>query len=102
MTKDVQKATVKHGGVPCRYSSLKDPEILKKFPQYKAVCEALEGGVYRPVMEEWPAFYTILSREMKLIIDGKKSVFEGLEAAQKDLEKLLSKNQKTYTWNRSI
>ena len=93
MNKDVQKATVKHGGVPCRYSSLKDPEILKKFPQYKAVCEALEGGVYRPVMEEWPAFYTILSREMKLIIDGKKSVFEGLEAAQKDLEKLLSKNQ---------
>ena len=89
MNKEIQKETVKKGGVPCRYSSLKDPEILKKFPQYKAVCEALEGGVYRPVMEEWPAFYTILSREMKLIINGQKSVIEGLETAQKDLEKLL-------------
>ena len=91
MNKDVQKATVKDGGVPCRYSSLKDPEILKDFPQYEAVRKALEGGVYRPVMEEWSQFYTILGREMKLMIEDKKSVLQGLEDAQRDLEEMLKK-----------
>ena len=36
MDKDVQKSTVDKGGVPCRYSSLQDPEILKTYPQYGA------------------------------------------------------------------
>lgn len=91
MDKDVQKSTVPYGGVPCRYSSLRDEEILKKFPQYKAVCKALEGGVYRPVMQDWSKFYTVLGREMKLIIDEKKSVKGGLESAQEDLNILMLK-----------
>ena len=91
MDKDVQKATVKSGGVPCRYSSLKDPEILNKFPQYEAVRKALEGGVYRPVMEKWSQFYTILGREMKLMLEDKKTVPQGLEDAQRDLEEMLKK-----------
>lgn len=93
MDKDVQKATVKSGGVPCRYSSLKDPKILKKFPQYEAVRKALEAGVYRPVMEEWSQFYTILGREMKLIIDDEKTVTQGLEDAQRDIEEMLKKSR---------
>lgn len=94
MDKDVQKTTVVYGGVPCRYSSLSDKEILKKFPQYDAVRKALEGGVYRPVMEEWSQFYTILGRELKLILDGKKSVPDGLSEAQRDLEKMLEASKK--------
>lgn len=93
MDKDVQKSTVQYGGVPCRYSSLKNPEILKKFPQYEAVRKALEGGVYRPVMEEWPQFYTILGREMRLIIEDKKTVPQGLGDAQRDLEEMLKKSR---------
>lgn len=93
MDRDVQKATVEKGGVPCRYSSLKDEEILHEFPQYEAVRKALEGGVYRPVMEEWSQFYTILGREMKFIIEDQKTVPEGLEAAQKDLEEMLKKSR---------
>jgi ABC-type glycerol-3-phosphate transport system substrate-binding protein len=89
MDKNIQKSTIPYGGVPCRYSSLKDPEVLQKFPQYEAVCDALEGGVYRPVMEKWSDFYTILGREMKEIIDGKKTVPVALEAAQRELEEML-------------
>lgn len=92
MDKEVQKSTVNNGGVPCRYSSLKDPEILNKFPQYEAVRKALEGGVYRPVMEKWSQFYTILGREMKLMLEDKKTVPQGLEDAQRDLEEMLKAN----------
>ena len=91
MDKNVQKSTIQFGGVPCRYSSLKDEEVLKNYPQYAAVCKALESGVYRPVMQEWTQFYTILGKKLKLIIDNKISVTDGLDEAQKELEELQKK-----------
>ena len=89
MDKDVQKSTIDKGGVPCRYSSLQDPEVLKTYPQYEVVCKALEGGVYRPVIAEWTQFYTILGTEMDNIINGVKTVDQGLADAQSQLETLM-------------
>lgn len=89
MDPEVQKSTIEAGGVPCRYSSLTDEAILKENPPFEAVLEALESGIYRPVMEEWPDFYTILGTEMGNIIEGEKSIDEGLSDAQSQLEELL-------------
>lgn len=89
MDPDVQKATVKSGGVPCRYSSLRDENVLSDFPQYAVVCDALEGGVYRPIMEEWSDFYTLLGAEMEKMIKGEKTVEQGLSDAQEELEAML-------------
>ena len=86
----VQKSTVASGGVPCRYSSLQDPEILKTYPQYEVVCQALESGVYRPVIAEWTQFYTTLGTEMDNIINGVKTVDQGLADAQSQLEELMA------------
>lgn len=89
MDADVQKSTVADGGVPCRYSSLQDPEVLATYPQYEVVCKALESGVYRPVIAEWTQFYTILGTEMDNIINGVKTVDQGLADAQTQLEQLM-------------
>ena len=90
MDPKVQKSTVSAGGVPCRYSCLRDNGILGKYPEYKFVCDALENGVYRPVIEEWPEFCDILGSEMKLALDGDKSVEDVLLSAQEKLERRLS------------
>ncbi|MBQ7216068.1 MAG: extracellular solute-binding protein [Synergistaceae bacterium] len=90
MDKKTQRATVDFGGVPCRFTSLRDPEVLKKFPQYRVVLKALEGGVYRPVIEEWTEFYTILGTELGNIFNGVKDVDTGLNDAQKALEQLMN------------
>ena len=90
MDPDVQKGTVEDGGVPCRYSSLADPQIVAKFPQYNAVRAALESGTYRPIMMEWTDFYTILGQEMDQIVKGQIPVDEGLDSAQEQLEKLMA------------
>ena len=90
MDADVQKSTVASGGVPCRYSSLQDPEILETYPQYEVVCQALESGVYRPVIAEWTQFYTTLGTEMDNIINGMKTVDQGLADAQAQLEELMA------------
>ena len=89
MDKDVQLASIDGGGVPCRYSCLKNEAVLEKFPQYEAVCVALEEGVYRPIIEYWPSFYTILGEHMRQIINGDVSVDKGLADAQKELEGLV-------------
>ncbi|MBQ7676932.1 MAG: extracellular solute-binding protein [Lachnospiraceae bacterium] len=93
MDPKVQLATVEKGGVPCRYSCLRDPEVLEKFPQYEAVRQALENGVYRPIMEEWTDFYTILGAHMREIINGEKNVDKGLKEAQEELEALCGSKQ---------
>ncbi len=89
MDKDVQLDTVSIGGVPCRYSSLQNEDVLAEYPQYEVVCQALEGGVYRPVMSEWGEFCTILGTELDNIVNGVSSVDDGLAAAQEKLEKLV-------------
>ncbi len=91
MDPTVQKGTVESGGVPCRYSSLADEDILAQYPQYDAVRAALESGTYRPIMMEWTEFYTILGTHMDEIIKGDTSVDDGLKAAQAELEELMSK-----------
>ncbi len=93
MDPTVQYDTVFYGGVPCRYSCLRDPEVVKKFPQYEQVCNALDSGVYRPIMKEWPIFYTILGQKMRSIIEGELSVDEGLGQAQRELEKALDQTE---------
>lgn len=89
MDKDVQLDTVKIGGVPCRYSSLQNEEVLAEYPQYEVVCKALEGGVYRPVMADWGEFCTILGTELGNIVNGVSSVDDGLKAAQEKLVDLV-------------
>lgn len=91
MDPEVQYSTVASGGVPCRYSSLQDEEVLKTYPQYEVVCQALESGVYRPVIAQWTEFYTTLGSEMDNIINGAKTVEEGLNDAQAALEELMAK-----------
>lgn len=91
MDPEVQYGTVVSGGVPCRYSSLQDEEVLKTYPQYEVVCQALESGMYRPVIAQWTEFYTTLGSEMDNIINGAKTVEEGLNDAQAALEELMAK-----------
>ena len=45
--------------------------------------------MYRPVIEEWTEFYTILGTELDNIINGVKTVDAGLADAQSQLEMLM-------------
>ena len=90
MDPEVQKSTIACGGVPCRYSCLTDPEILAENPHLEVICSALENGIYRPVIQEWPRFYTILGDKMIKVINGQESVDNGLLLAQNELEALMN------------
>ncbi len=93
MDKDVQKGTIKDGGVPCRYSCLNDPEEIAQDPHLPVICNALENGVYRPVMQEWPRFYSILGTEMMKIMAGQTDIEDGLSVAQAELEAMMKETK---------
>lgn len=90
MDPDVLLSTVDLGGVPCRYSSLLNEDVLATYPHLEQVCGALETGVYRPVIEEWAEFTNILGTEMDSVIQGVKDMDTGLDDAQAALEALLA------------
>lgn len=90
MDKNTQLASIENGGVPCRYSCLQNADVLATHPQLAIVCSALESGVYRPVIEQWAEFTNILGTEMDAVIQGTKTMDQGLADAQTALEALMS------------
>lgn len=86
MDKDVQYSTIDGGGVPCRYSSLKDAKVLEAHPEFSVICDALEVGVYRPFITQWTDYYTALGTELSNIFNGVKDVDTALADAQAALE----------------
>ena len=90
MDKDVQLASIENGGVPCRFSCLQNADVLATHPQLATVCSALQSGVYRPVIEQWSEFTNTLGTEMDSVIQGIKTMDQGLADAQAALEALMS------------
>lgn len=89
MDAEVQLSTVEAGGVPCRYSCLKDESVLASKPTLGTVCDALEKGVYRPVIAEWSEFTEIFGTEIGNYMNG-ADLDASLELAQEELEELLA------------
>lgn len=90
MNPEVQLASIEVGGVPCRTSCLLNEDVLATYPQYETVCAALQTGVYRPVIAEWTQFTNILGTEMDNIIQGTKTIDQGLADAQTQLVELMN------------
>ena len=90
MSPEVQLDSIKVGGVPCRTSCLLNEDVLATYPQYETVCAALQTGVYRPVIAEWTQFTNILGTEMDNIIQGTKTIDQGLADAQTQLVELMN------------
>lgn len=90
MDPETQLASIDNGGVPCRESCLMNPDVLSKYPHLETVCGALKTGVYRPVIEQWAEFTNTLGTEMDAVIQGTKTMDQGLSDAQAQLEMLLA------------
>ena len=90
MSPEVQLKSIDVGGVPCRTSCLLNEDVLATYPQYETVCAALQTGVYRPVIAEWTQFTSILGTEIDNIIQGTKTIDQGLADAQTQLVELMN------------
>ncbi len=86
---EVQLDSVSIGGVPCRYSVLQNEEVLKTYPHFEIVCNALESGVFRPLIEQWTEFTLALGAELDNCMQGVKTVDQALADAQTACEMVM-------------
>lgn len=79
---EIQLASVQIGGVPCRHSVLGNADVLAKYPHLAIVHEALQHGVYRPLIKQWTDFTLALGAELDNAVQGVKDVDTALADAQ--------------------
>jgi len=88
------------GGVPFRWSTINDPEMQKKFPEYKILAEALKYADpdWRPIIPEWPEVeIEHLGIGVNLVLTGAKSPEEAMNAAVEPVREIMEKAG-YYTW----
>ncbi|MCR4999874.1 MAG: extracellular solute-binding protein [Lachnospiraceae bacterium] len=93
MDPTVQKNSMEVGGVPCRYSCLRDSNVLSRYPQYDSICAALENGTYRPFMANWSDFEKVLTPHIIDVLQNRSDIDTAMEAAQNELKELMGQNQ---------
>lgn len=87
-SKEIQKEYGLRGGRPVRFSAYEYPEVLKKYPEYKTVKEALPIGGCRPNIPEYPAVSEIFSTALHEVLSEIKPL-EAMHKAAEEATKIL-------------
>ena len=88
------------GGVPFRWSTINDPKMQKKFPEYRVLAEALKYADpdWRPIIPEWPEVEEEhLGIAVNLVLAGAKSPEEAMNAEVEPVREIMEKAG-YYTW----
>lgn len=84
-----QLASVANGGVPTRHSPYQDASVIEAYPHFEIVYNALQSGVYRPLVEEWTQVTVALGTELETAVQGVKTVDQALADAQTVVEQIM-------------
>ena len=87
---EAQKAmALMGGGAPTRKSLYNDPDLTAKYRHYPAQLSALEHSVARPRTPYWSQIEDVWGLYLSQILVGQIGVREGLDKANKEIEKIL-------------
>ncbi|MDR1800356.1 MAG: extracellular solute-binding protein [Lachnospiraceae bacterium] len=88
-SKEQQIAGVANGGVPVRHSAYQDADVIAANPHFEIVYNALQSGVYRPLVVEWTEITLALGNELDAAVQGVKTVDQALADAQAAVEQIM-------------
>lgn len=81
--------TLETGYIPSRKTLLNDPEILKKYPHFPQLSQALQHSVLRPPIPEYARASEILQRYLNQALRKERSPAEAMKAAASETRQLL-------------
>lgn len=84
-----QLAAVENGGVSTRHSVYQNKDVIEKYPHLEIIYNALQNGVYRPLVTEWNDITIALGNELDAAVQGVKTVDQALADAQKAVEQIM-------------
>jgi len=80
-SKETSKKLMLNGGAPFRISSLKDPELQAKYPEYKILEETVPSinPDWRPIIPQFNEVENIFGIAVNQVLSGKKSPEEAMQ-----------------------
>jgi multiple sugar transport system substrate-binding protein len=100
--KAADRKIAKLGGMPNRTSTLKDAEMQKEFPEFKAILENLQHANpdWRPIIPEWPEIsMQHLGTAIHEVIIGKKAPEKAMNDIREPVRKIMEKAG-YYSWKK--
>jgi multiple sugar transport system substrate-binding protein len=78
--KETERKVILNGGAPFRMSSVGDPELQAKFPDFKVLQEQLKHANpdWRPIIPEWGEINNIMGTAINTALIGQKTAEEAL------------------------
>lgn len=101
-SKEADKKLVLAGGAPFRMSTVNDPQMQKKFPEYKVLAEQLKYADpdWRPIIPEWGEINVqLMGVAVSQVLTGEKSPEEAMNAVVGPIRKIMQKAG-YYSWQR--
>jgi multiple sugar transport system substrate-binding protein len=100
-SKAQDKKAVLMGGDPIRMSTLKDPELVAKFPEYPIVAKQLENANpdWRPLVYEWQTTCVpIIGTSLSEYVTGQKTAKQALDEATTKVKDVMNRAG-YYSWS---
>lgn len=99
-SKETDRAIVEAGGDPGRLSTLADPELQARFPEYPVILEQLQTCAaldWRPLIPQWGEVDSIIGEEIGAMLTDQKTPEEALSSANGRLTEALERAG-YYSW----
>ena len=93
-TKEADRKTVLHGGAPFRMSTINDPALQAKFPEFAVLAEQLHYADpdWRPIIPEWEVINTqLLGVAVHQVLTGEQSPQEATESIVEPVRAIMEK-----------
>jgi multiple sugar transport system substrate-binding protein len=89
-SKDTAKKIMLNGGAPFRISTLKDPELQAKYPEYKVLAETIPyiNPDWRPIIPQFNEIENIFGIAVNQVLTGQKTpeeAMQGIMQPERDL-----------------
>jgi len=80
-SKEVERKVIDNGGAPFRMSSVQDPELQAKYPEFEVLVDQLPhvNPDWRPIIPEWGEINNIMGIAVNQVLTGEKQPQEAMD-----------------------
>jgi multiple sugar transport system substrate-binding protein len=87
-SEEVQRESLKDGGIPTRKSIFRDEAIIQQYPYFEAIYKGTNNSRVRPRTTKWSRIEEVFGKELVSCINGEQSVSETIMKSQTEINKL--------------
>jgi multiple sugar transport system substrate-binding protein len=87
---EIVRKSALYGGAPCRVSSFKDPELVKKYAYYPAILDGMNNSIEYPPVKEAEDIHILVYNQVNAAVSGEKSATQAAHDLQQSVLELMT------------